>query len=103
MENSDTTRQELVELLSYSVTGLTPDSISAKMSTRDNTISDREIIEHLKHIRKTLDNEDKYLTGQPPKCQECEFEDFDQIINIPSKCPKCRSRRILQPKFKIVD
>lgn len=103
MENSKTTRQEIIELLSYSHTGLTPDTIASKMSTKENIISESEIIEHVKHIRKSLDNEERVLRGQPPKCQECDFEDFNTVINIPSKCPKCRSRRILEPKFKIVD
>lgn len=103
MENSKTTRQEIIELLSYSHTGLTPDSIALKMSSKEETVSESEIIEHLEHIRKSLDSENRFLTGQPPKCQECKFEDFNSVINIPSKCPKCRSRRILEPKFKIVN
>ena len=98
-----TKREDIRDILLHSVSGVSPDHIAKRISTREDTVSDREVIEHIEHIRKSLNNESKLLTGQPPKCQECGFEDFRKVINIPSKCPKCRSRRLLQPRFKIED
>lgn len=101
--NSETTRSKIVELLEHSYNGMTPSDISLRVSTDDNEVSESEVIEHIEHIRKSMRTEDRQLTGQPPKCQECDFEDFDRIVNIPSQCPKCRSDWILQPRFKIVE
>jgi predicted Zn-ribbon and HTH transcriptional regulator len=102
MGDENLTRREKVrELLSYSVTGMSPEDIAKRLSTREYEMSQSEVIEHIDHIRKSLRNERNELTGQPPKCRECDFENFRKIINIPSQCPECRSDSILQPRFKI--
>jgi hypothetical protein len=100
-DDEDTRREEIKELLLHSVTGMSPDSIAKRLSTREYTVSESEVLEHIEHIRKSLRNEGGILRGQPPKCRECEFENFRNMINIPSQCPECRSTSILQPRFKI--
>lgn len=96
-----TERQKVQKLLSYSISGLTPSQVAEKLSDTNTRIEDEDVIKHIEHIKKSLDNTERFVSGCPPKCQECGFERFKPVLNIPSKCPNCRSRSVLQPKFRI--
>jgi predicted Zn-ribbon and HTH transcriptional regulator len=99
-----TERQKIIDLLIYSIDGLTPTDISVKMSDGENNITSTQVINHLNHIQKSLrEDDEKELYAMPPKCLNCGYSNFDSIINIPSQCPKsnCYSERIYEPKFII--
>ena len=101
MEKTD--RQKVRELLEHSINGQTPEVISDRLSSRENRISKSEVVNHIDHIRKSLRNEDKNLMVNPPSCVECGYDDFDDLLNVPSKCPanNCYSRRISEPRYII--
>lgn len=93
--NEKTDRERIRKELRY--TSQTPTSLAEQF--KEKTASD--ILDDIKHIKKTLRSEDETLHVRPPECMECEFNNFDNLLNIPTKCPNCRSRGIREPVFKV--
>lgn len=62
--------------------------------------SKRLILEDLKAIQKILRREEKVLLVKSAECRKCCFR-FKPEINIPSRCPRCKSEWIEEPRFKI--
>ncbi|NJE55166.1 transcriptional regulator [Thermococcus sp. 21S9] len=62
--------------------------------------SKKLILEDLKAIQKILRRERKVLLVKPAECRKCGFV-FRPEINIPSRCPRCKSEWIEEPRFKI--
>ncbi len=62
--------------------------------------SKKLILEDLKAIQKTLKREGKVLLVKPAECRKCGFR-FKPEINIPSRCPRCKSEWIEEPRFRI--
>ena len=62
--------------------------------------SKRIILEELKAIQKILKREGKVLLIKPAECRKCGFT-FRPEINVPSRCPRCKSEWIEEPRFKI--
>ena len=93
MEES-TTRQRITEALREEPT--TPRQLSASVG-----VPTRTVYEHVRHIAQSLDHADEQFLVAPPACRECGFDDFDDPLNYPSRCPECRSERIAEPQFVI--
>ncbi|AHF79854.1 Hypothetical protein TES1_0460 [Thermococcus paralvinellae] len=92
-----TRRQRIIKLLEerdYSVSEL------AMMLDMRGKGSKKAVLEDLKAISKILKREGKILLIQPAVCRKCGFI-FRAEINIPSKCPRCKSQWIEEPRFKI--
>lgn len=92
-----TRRQKIIKLLEerdYSVSEL------AMLLDMRGRGSSKIIVEDLRAISKTLKHEGKVLLIQPAQCRSCGFI-FKPEIKVPSKCPKCRSSWIEEPRFKI--
>lgn len=60
-----------------------------------------EAVSHVEHISKSLDNTDEQLLVAPPTCEDCGFDDFDDLINRPGRCPECKSEAVSDPTFAI--
>ena len=58
-------------------------------------------LSHVEHISKSLDGTDEQLLVAPPECRDCGFEEFDDLINRPSRCPECKSESVSEPAFTI--
>ncbi len=92
-----TRRQKIIKLLEerdYSVSEL------ALLLDMRGKGSSKIILEDLRAISKTLKREGKVLLIQPARCRNCGFI-FKPEIKVPSKCPKCRSTWIEEPRFRI--
>ncbi|WP_461864820.1 transcriptional regulator [Thermococcus sp.] len=92
-----TRRQKIINLLEerdYSISEL------AVMLEMRGKGSKKIIVDDLKAIAKTLKREGKVLLVQPAVCRKCGFV-FSPDIHVPSKCPKCKSSWIEEPRFKI--
>ncbi|PSQ43024.1 transcriptional regulator [Halobacteriales archaeon SW_7_68_16] len=57
--------------------------------------------DHLEHVAESLEHEDDRLLVAPPECRDCGFDEFDDPINRPSRCPACKSEAIEEPRFTI--
>jgi len=95
-ERHETIRQEIILVLK--VFGpLTARELSAEVHVRE-----REVIDHLEHIRKSLEKTGTPLEVTPPECRKCGFVfKTRRRLTKPGKCPSCRSTSIEAPEFKI--
>lgn len=63
-----------------------------------------EIVDHLRHLERSLKREDQTIEGSPAACLGCGFS-FDERRRFkrPGKCPSCRGTRLSYPSFFIID
>lgn len=58
-------------------------------------------LDHVEHISQSLEPTDETLLVAPPACEECGFEEFDDLVNRPTRCPECKSEAVSEPAFVI--
>jgi predicted Zn-ribbon and HTH transcriptional regulator len=93
---TETVRQEMVSVLE-AFGPLTARELSAEVRVRE-----REVHEHLEHIRRSLEKTGKQLEVTPPECRKCGFVFTDRKrLTRPGKCPSCRSTSVEAPAFKV--
>lgn len=91
-DRHDTVRQEIITLL-------TGESLTAKEISGQVGIGEKEVLEHLEHIRIALHGA---LVVIPPLCLECGFSFRKrERLKKPGRCPVCRSERIVEPVFTV--
>jgi len=95
---SETVRESLRRVLRDADVPLTALEISGVVG-----IAQREVGDHLEHLRRTQANRDERLEIVPARCLKCAFEfETRERLARPSRCPKCKSERIDPPRFRIV-
>jgi len=93
-EASRTTRQRIADRLRE-----TPMEAGALANEFD--IRTSVALDHVEHVAQSLEAADEQLLVSPPTCQDCGFEEFDDLINRPSRCPECKSESVSEPVFTI--
>jgi transcriptional regulator len=65
-------------------------------------IREKDVFDHLAHIRRSVASQDKKLTVSPARCLECgyTFEDRRRVSK-PGRCPRCKGEHIQDPTFRI--
>lgn len=65
-------------------------------------IPEKDVPEHLAHIRRSLASAGRALVIQPAECLACGFV-FKERRRFarPGRCPRCRQTRIVLPRFHI--
>ena len=95
LDNRQTIRQEIIELLS-----------SEKLTIRDISqaisLPEKEIISHLSHIDRSLQRQGRKLVVTPYSCRTCNFV-FENRARLtkPGRCPKCKNSHIKVAQFTI--
>jgi predicted Zn-ribbon and HTH transcriptional regulator len=65
-------------------------------------ISEKEVADHLTHIRRSLSAGPQSLEIRPAECLACGFVFKDRRrFSRPGRCPRCRKTRISMPRFHI--
>lgn len=66
--------------------------------------SEKQVLEHLEHLRLSLRQQGKKLATTPAICRNCDYL-FSQRSRLakPGKCPVCRHTGIEPPLFTIID
>ena len=66
-------------------------------------LKEREIIDHLEHVRRSARRSGERFVIEPAACVACgmSFEDRRRFTK-PSRCPRCKSERIRAPRFHLV-
>jgi predicted Zn-ribbon and HTH transcriptional regulator len=65
-------------------------------------ISEKEVADHLTHIRRSLAAGPRSLEIRPAECLACGFVFKDRRrFSRPGRCPRCRQTRISMPRFSI--
>ena len=94
-EKHETIRQEIISVL----TGRT---LSAREISAEVGISEKEVVDHLGHIRIAVRKSRERLMIIPAECKKCGFRfKKRERLNKPGKCPICRSQQIQEPRFSI--
>jgi predicted Zn-ribbon and HTH transcriptional regulator len=75
-------------------------------SARDLSVEvrapEKEVYDHLEHIRKTMGATGRHLAVTPAKCKKCGFVfSKRERLKKPGKCPVCRGESIHEPLFSI--
>jgi hypothetical protein len=90
-----TLRQKITLLLS-----------ETEMSTREISgqvgIPEKEVVEHLAHIARSLASQNKKMVIAPAICLGCQyvFENRRRFTR-PGRCPHCKKSHIQRPRFRI--
>ncbi|UIO98448.1 transcriptional regulator [Halobaculum sp. CBA1158] len=58
------------------------------------------VYDHIEHVSRSVP-EGQQLLVAPPECRDCGFDGFDDRINTPSRCPKCKGENVEEPTFVI--
>ncbi|HMK49711.1 MAG TPA: ArsR family transcriptional regulator [Thermodesulfovibrionales bacterium] len=91
----ETLRQEISSLLK-------DNELSAKEISAEVGVSEREVYEHLEHLRKTLNKSEYHFLMRHPVCRKCGFVFRKrERLRKPGRCPVCRSEVIEEPLFLI--
>ena len=66
-------------------------------------LSERQVLDHLPHVEKSLKHKGATLEREWPECLKCghRFEDRERF-GTPSRCPACRSERVSPPRYRVV-
>jgi len=91
----NTIRQHIISLLREY-------ALSAKEISLYLKISEKDVCDHLKHIKRTINKGNIHLTMKPAQCEQCGFEfKKRERFSKPTKCPICHSSLIYSPLFSI--
>jgi predicted Zn-ribbon and HTH transcriptional regulator len=75
---------------------------SAREISAEVGISEKEVVDHLGHIRIAVRKSKERLMIIPAECKKCGFKfKKRERLNKPGKCPICRSQQIQAPLFSI--
>jgi len=96
-EETETIRRHIRTLLEEGL--LTAKEISSAVRRPE-----KEIANHLEHLRKSLRSEGRRLSQVPAECRECGFvfRKRDRP-KAPSRCPVCKGEAISDPSFRVDD
>lgn len=95
-EADETTRQRLADALREEPA--TPSELATRFD-----LTPHAVLRHVEHVSQSVDgsDDDEQFLVAPPTCQDCGFDDFDDLLNLPSRCPSCKSESIAEPAFVI--
>lgn len=97
MERFETVRKEIIEVLTR-FGPMTARELSAEVRVRE-----RDVHDHLRHIKMSLEKSGKRLVMIPAECRRCGFVFDDRSrVTKPGKCPQCRGTSIDEPEFKVM-
>ena len=90
-----TIRQKIISLLNEA-------ELSAREISGEVGISEKEVVEHLDHIARSVAAQNKRVIISPAACLGCDyvFEDRRRFTR-PGRCPQCKKSHIQSPRFYI--
>jgi predicted Zn-ribbon and HTH transcriptional regulator len=93
---TETARARLLDALSS-------EPLSARELSQRASLSEKEILEHLPHVVRSLTAQGSGLGILPARCKGCSFHFEAELSRArPSRCPKCKSERIEAARFSLV-
>ena len=92
-----TIRQEIIDLL-------TDGQMDALELSREVGIREKEVYEHLAHIKRSLAAKGGRLVVRPSECLGCGYVFKDRRrLTRPGRCPRCRKSLLTYPVYRIQD
>jgi predicted Zn-ribbon and HTH transcriptional regulator len=94
-QKSETIRRKIMEALEGHF-------LSARELSQLAGISEKDVHQHLEHIRRTVSRGQQAFVIKPAACNTCGFQFRSRKRSKkPGKCPVCRSEYIEEPLFAI--
>ena len=95
-EADETTRQRLADALRDDAA--TPSELAVELD-----LTPHAVLRHAEHVSRSVDGteSDEQLLVAPPTCRDCGFDEFDDLLNLPSRCPECKSESVSEPTLTI--
>jgi transcriptional regulator len=91
-----TIRQQIDALLSGS-------EMDARQLSQQLGVKEKEIIGHLSHLARSVQNRGQKLLISACSCLSCGYEFKDRRrFTRPGRCPRCRRTHLSSPGFRIV-
>jgi hypothetical protein len=91
-----TTRQQMIVLLSEN-------EYSARDLSVALSIREKEVCDHLAHIKRSVASQKKKLSITSAQCLECRYVFRDRgRLSKPGRCPRCKGEHIQDPKYRII-
>lgn len=76
--------------------------LSARQLSGEIGVPEKEVYEHLEHIRRTVHRSDRTFVILPPECRKCGFVFSDRgRLRRPGRCPRCREESVHEPLFTV--
>lgn len=76
--------------------------LSARELSTKTGIAEKEVIDHLEHIRLASRGHHRHLLVTPATCQKCGFQfSKRERLKKPGKCPICRGEHIEAPRYAL--
>jgi predicted Zn-ribbon and HTH transcriptional regulator len=95
VDREETVRKAIISVLRGQV-------MSAREISGEIHISEKEVINNLQYIQKSLSKEKSHLRIIPAECRKCGFVfKKRERFKKPGKCPICRGEMIKEPRFSI--
>ena len=92
-----TIRQEIIDLL-------TLQELDARQLSGQVGIQEKEVLQHLSHIARSLAVKGKKLTVRPAECLLCGYVfEKRQRFTRPGRCPRCKKSHLQSPGFYITN
>lgn len=95
VEGATSTTRELI------ADHLRADAATASDLAAEFGITSEAARDHVRHVARSLDRGGEQLLAIPPECRDCGFDAFDDRVNLPSRCPDCKSEAIEEPVFTV--
>ena len=94
-ETLRTVRQRIIDLLSEG-------EMDARALSREISIREKEVYDHLTHIARSLAATGKKLEISPAQCLSCSYIFKErQRFTRPGRCPQCKKSHLLSPSYYI--
>lgn len=95
VDREKTIRREMISVLRGKV-------MSVREMSGEVHISEKEVLNNLQYIQKSLSKEKSHLRIIPAECRKCGFVfKKRERFKKPGKCPVCRGELIKEPLFLI--
>ena len=94
-DNRQTIRQEIIDLLNS-------EELTIRDLSQAVSLQEKEIVDHLGHIERSLQRQGKKLMISPYTCLTCGFV-FEKRTRFtkPGRCPSCKNSHIKVAQFYI--
>jgi predicted Zn-ribbon and HTH transcriptional regulator len=90
-----TVRQQIIALLNEA-------EMDARQLSGQVGIQEKEVVEHLSHISRSLAAKGRKLVIQPSECLQCGYVFKDRKrFTRPGRCPQCKKSHLKNPAFYI--
>ncbi|KDE60411.1 transcriptional regulator [Halostagnicola sp. A56] len=93
-EADETTRQRLADELRGEAA--TPSELAVALD-----LTPHAVVRHAQHVARSVDSTDEEFLVAPPTCRDCGFDGFDDLLNLPSRCPSCKSEAVDEPVLTV--